>query len=360
MIETSRAAHDARRNEVRAWQAIVAKHQRSHTWRAVWQLVNTFGSYFALWYLLYVSLSISWWLTVPLAIVAGGVLIRAFIIFHDCGHDSFFASKRANQVVGFVAGLLAAAPYRHWSWQHAVHHATSGDLDRRGVGDIWTLTVQEYLAASRWKRLAYRLSRNPFVLFVLAPFFLVLVMHRFSSATAGPRERRSVWITNGLLAAMVTGMCLVFGVVPYLIIQAIIIAVAASAGVWLFYVQHQFDETYWERGEQWEYTAAALRGSSFYKLPRILQWFSGNIGFHHVHHLSPRIPNYNLERCHDSDPLFQEIRPLTVRSSFKSFGRHLWDEAARELVSFRMMRERQRQRQRESASRSVEKRSAVG
>ncbi len=323
-------------------------------------MVNTFGSYVALWCLLYWSLSVSWWLTVPLAIVAGGVLIRTFIIFHDCGHGSFFESKWANDVVGSVAGVLTFAPYRHWRWQHAVHHATSGNLDRRGVGDIWTLTVQEYLAASRWTKVAYRLARNPIVLFVIAPFFLVLGMHRFSSAQAGPRERHSVWWGNVLLVCFATGMSFLFGLVPYLVIQSIIVAVAASAGVWLFYIQHQFEGTYWERGEKWDYTAAALRGSSFYKLPRVLQWFSGNIGFHHVHHLSPRIPNYNLERCHDSDPIFQEIRPVTVRSSLKSFGYHLWDESAKKLISFRRLRDIQLQHRRDAQSAGAKKRSAAG
>ena len=210
---------------------------------------------------------------------------------------------------GFVTGVLTFTPYHHWRWEHATHHATSGDLDRRGTGDIWTLTVQEYLDSSRWKRFAYRLARNPVVLFVLAPLFLLLVKHRFPKAEASRRERYSVYGTNLAVLGMATALIWVFGLKAYLLIQLTVLLVAGSAGFWLFYVQHQFEGVYWERGDDWDYTTAALQGSSFYKLPRVLQWFSGNIGFHHLHHLSPRIPNYHLERCHEADPCFRACRP---------------------------------------------------
>ena len=301
-------------------------------------MINTFGSYAALWWLIYLSLPISWWLVVPLAILAGGFVVRIFIIFHDCGHGSYFKSRRANDVVGFIAGVLTFTPYYHWRWEHNVHHATSGHLDKRGVGDIWTMTVQEYLEASRWKRFAYRLARNPFVLFVIAPLYVFLVRQRFPSSKANPRERMSVWWMNLAIVALAAALSFVFGLKNYLLIQLIIISVAGSAGVWLFYVQHQFEDVYWERGEDWDYTRAALEGSSFYKLPRILQWFSGNIGFHHIHHLSSRIPNYNLEACHNADPLFDSVKPITLLFSFKSLTFRLWDENARRLVSFRQLR----------------------
>jgi omega-6 fatty acid desaturase (delta-12 desaturase) len=206
------------------------------------------------------------------------------------------------------------------------------------MGDAWTLTVQEYLEASRWKRFAYRLARNPFVLFVIAPFFLFIVSQRFPSSKASRRERQSVWAMNVAVLCMVVAMCAIFEIVPYLVIQLIAIVVAGSAGIWLFYVQHQFEDGYWERSENWEYTAAALKGSSFYKLPKVLQWFSGNIGFHHIHHLSPRIPNYNLERCHQSDFLFQNVKPVTLIASLKSLKFRLWDEKARKLVGFGHLR----------------------
>jgi omega-6 fatty acid desaturase (delta-12 desaturase) len=291
-----------------------------------------------LWYLMYRTHAVSWWLTVPLAVLAGAFLVRVFIIFHDCGHGSFFKSRVANDITGVIAGVLTLTPYYHWRWEHNIHHATSGHLDKRGIGDIWTLTVQEYLEASRWKRFAYRLARNPFILFVVAPVYLFIVRQRFSSPNANPRERHSVYLMNLAIAGMALGLSMAFGIKAYVLIQLIIVAVAGSAGVWLFYVQHQFEGVYWERGENWDYTAAALQGSSFYKLPKILQWFSGNIGFHHIHHLSARIPNYNLERCHKSDPLFQQVNPVTLFGSFKSFTFRLWDEQRRKLVGYRHLR----------------------
>ena len=225
-------------------------------------------------------------------------------------------------------------PYDHWRWEHALHHATSGDLDRRGTGDIWTLTVQEYLESSCWKRFAYRLARNPFVLFVLAPLFLFLVKHRLSKSKAGRQERNSVYWTNLAVLGMAIGLTLLFGIKAYLLLQLIILLVAGAGGFWLFYVQHQFEGVYWQRGDDWDYTAAALQGSSFYKLPRILQWFTGNIGYHHIHHLSARIPNYNLERCHRAHLLFQSVKPVTLFASFKSFTFRLWDEQRRKLVGY--------------------------
>jgi len=287
---------------------------------------------------MYFTVHISWWLTVPLAILAVGFLVRIFIIFHDCGHGSFFKSQRANHILGTITGFLTFTPYFHWRWEHSVHHATSGDLDRRGTGDVWTLTVQEYLESSRWKRFAYRLARNPIILFVIAPLFLFLIRERFVTDGAGKKERRSVYLTNGALAAMVLALCMAFGWEAYLIIQLIVVGVGTSVGVWLFYVQHQFEGVYWERSDQWDYTTAALKGSSFYKLPKILQWFSGNIGFHHIHHLSPRIPNYHLEKCHEAEPLFQTVKPVTLWSSLKSFTFRLWDEKERRLVGFRHLR----------------------
>lgn len=310
--------------------------------KAIWQMANTFGSYALLWWLMYVSLPISWWLVLPLAVLAGGFVVRIFIIFHDCGHGSYFKSRRANDVVGFVSGVLTFTPYYHWRWEHNVHHTTSGHLDKRGVGDIWTMTVEEYLQSSKWKRFAYRLARNPFILFIIAPLYLFLVRQRFPSANANPRERQSVWWMNFAILTLAVSLGWVFGFKNYVLIQLIITAVAGSCGVWLFYVQHQFEDVYWERGRDWDYTRAALEGSSFYKLPRILQWFSGNIGFHHIHHLSARIPNYNLEACHQSDPLFQSVKPLTFFASLKSLTFRLWDEQGRKLVGFGQIRKSRR------------------
>jgi len=270
-------------------------------------------------------------------VLAGGFLVRVFIISHDCGHRSFFGSAKANDLLGFITGVLTVTPYYHWRWEHAIHHATSGDLDRRGTGDVWTLTVQEYLEASRWKRFAYRLARNPVILFGVAPLFLFLIKHRFPAAQAGRRERHSVAWTNLALVGVAAGMSWVFGLKAYLLLQLAVIMVAGSAGVWLFYVQHQFDGVYWERSEAWDYSTAALKGSSFYKLPKVLQWFSGNIGFHHIHHLSPRIPNYHLEKCHRAEPLFHAVKPVTLLGSLKSFTFRLWDERRQKLVGYRAL-----------------------
>jgi omega-6 fatty acid desaturase (delta-12 desaturase) len=317
-----------------AWKKTVARYQQPSIWRGAWQIANTLIPYAGLWYLMHFTVAISWWLTIPVAILAGGFLVRAFIIFHDCTHGSFFKSATANHVLGTMMGALTFVAYFHWRWEHSIHHATSGDLDRRGTGDVWTLTVQEYLESSRWKRFAYRLARNPVVLFVLAPLALFLVIERVPSLKAPPRERYSVYWNNLAIGAIAAGMIWLFGLKAYLIIQTTVVLVAGSAGVWLFYVQHQFEGVYWERNTNWDYATAALQGSSFYKLPKVLQWFSGNIGFHHIHHLSPRIPNYNLERCHKSEPLFQTVKPVTLVSSLKSFTFRLWDEQRRRLVGY--------------------------
>ncbi len=316
----------------------MAEHQKPNALRASWQLVNTVGSYLALWAIKSFTLSISWWLTIPLAILAGGLLVRVFIIFHDCGHGSFFKSSRANNFWGFVTGLLSLTPYYHWKWEHSVHHATTGHLDKRGVGDIWTMTVQEYLQSSSWRRFSYRLARNPFVLFIIAPLYVFFIHHRFPLPQAKLRAKASVWIMNLALVGMAFGMSAIFGFLPWLFIQLTITAVAGSVGVWLFYVQHQFEDAYWERGDDWNYVDAAMKGSSFYKLPKVLQWFTGNIGYHHIHHLSSRIPNYNLERCHRSDLMFQTITQLTMWSSLKTLTYRLWDENAKKLISFRQLR----------------------
>ncbi len=317
-----------------SWKDIVARYQKPSVGRGLWQVANTLIPYAALWYLIYLSVSVSWWLTLPLAVLAGGFLVRVFIIFHDCGHGSFFKSPTANHILGGITGVLTLTPYFHWRWEHAIHHSSSGDLDRRGTGDIWTLTVQEYLESSRWRRFAYRLARNPFVLFVLAPLFLFLMMQRVPALKAPRRERISVYWTNFAIGVMAAGLIALFGLKAYLIIQLTILLVAGAAGVWLFYVQHQFEGVYWERNEQWDYATAALQGSSFYRLPRVLQWFSGNIGFHHIHHLSPRIPNYHLEKCHQSEPLFQTVKPVTLLSSLRSLSFRLWDEQRRKLVGY--------------------------
>jgi omega-6 fatty acid desaturase (delta-12 desaturase) len=281
---------------------------------------------------------LSYWITLALAVPAGALLVRIFVLFHDCTHGSFFRTSRANEVWGFIMGVLAFTPFREWRHEHALHHASSGDLDRRGHGDVWMLTVQEYLEASGWKRLGYRFARNPFVLFLLAPFYLFLIDHRFPRTGAGKRERASVHWANAAILGVASTASFAVGLKTYLLVQVPVLMVAGTAGIWMFYVQHQFEDAYWERGKDWDFVAAALKGSSFYQLPGFLQWLTGSIGFHHVHHLSPAIPNYNLENCHWEHPMFQEVKPLTMRSSLKSLRLRLWDEQRRKLISFGRLR----------------------
>lgn len=327
-----------------SWKQAIAKHQVPRLRKSLWQILNTLIPYLALCGVMYWTLGVSYWLTLAVAVVAAAFMVRTFMLFHDCAHGSFFRSQRANHLLGFVAGVLTFTPFEQWRHTHALHHATSGDLDRRGTGDIWTLTVQEYVEASRSKRLAYRVFRNPFVLFVIAPTYLFLVGQRFPARGSGSRERRSVYWTNGTLLMIGIAMSLTIGLKAYLLIQIPVMMLAGTAGLWLFYVQHQYDGVYWQRRPQWSFVEAALHGSSYYKLPRLLQWFSGNIGFHHIHHLSPCIANYNLEACHRAAPLFESVKPLTLFASLRSMAFRLWDEKSGRLVGYRRLREVRRQR----------------
>ncbi len=303
---------------------------------------HTLIPYAALWYLMYLATAHSWWLPLLFVIPAAGFLVRTFIIFHDCVHGSFFQSRRANEGVGLLTGALTFMPFRRWRAEHIRHHATSGNLDKRGTGDIWTLTVEEYLASPWWRRCAYRIARNPIAMLAIAPLFIFVVQQRFAPRRGDRRERESVQWTN-LIVAIAFGLCAAFGIRTYLLLQLSIMAVAGAAGVWLFYVQHQFEGVYWGRKDDWDYTAAALSGSSYYKLPAVLCWFTGNIGFHHIHHLSPAI-RLSPAALSPPHPRFSEVNTLTMLTAFRSFGVHLWDEADPGLVGFahvRALRRRQ-------------------
>jgi len=316
------------------WQRIVAKYQNPQRSKSIGQLCNTLIPYIILWGLMAASLKVSYWLTLALAVVAGGFLVRLFIIFHDCGHRSFFKSEKANRFWGYITGVLCFTPTDYWWSEHSRHHATAGDLDHRGVGDVWTMTVEEYLQATRWTRIKYRFARNPVCLFLIAPAFLFLVVHRFPRKIKAGRSVQSVHATNLGILLTAAALSLGLGLKSYLMIQLPVVIVAASAGVWLFYVQHQFEGVYWERNPKWDYFTEALKGSSFYKLPRVLQWFTGNIGYHHVHHLSPRIPNYFLERCHKEAQFSKAVKAVTFLASLKSLTFRLWDEQHGRLVGF--------------------------
>ena len=320
-----------------AWYPATAPYAKRDARKAVWQLIDTLLPYAAPWVLMIflVRNGYPYWVTLALAIVAGGLLVRIFIFFHDGCHGSFFASRRANALLGYATGILVFTAFDDWRRAHGTHHATFGDLDRRGTGDVWTMTVAEYRAAPRRTRLAYRFFRNPLVLFGPGPLVLFLIINRFPTAGAKRRDRISVIATDLAIAAVVGLASATIGLRTYLLIQLPILLVASSIGMWLFYVQHQFEGVYWARHENWHPMRVALEGSSYYRLPKGLQWFTGNIGLHHVHHVRPRIPNYNLQQCFEETPALQAVRPLTVRSSLKSLRLHLWDEAGHRLVSFR-------------------------
>lgn len=316
------------------WRNAVAGFERPSLPRSLGQIATSLIPYFALWVAMYYSLSVSYWITLALAIPAGGFLIRIFIICHDCGHGSFFKSKRANRIFGFICGVMPFIPSYYWSLEHAKHHAHGGDLDNRGDGDIWTLTVEEYLAAPLKTRIHYRIYRNPFVMFGIGPLYTFMIRYRFWTKKDGSRARRSTIETNLAILAIIVVASLTIGFKAYLMIQLPVMIVAGTSGVWLFYVQHQFETTYYERHNEWSYVLEALEGSSYYQLPRIFQFFSGNIGFHHVHHLSPRIPNYYLERCHNANAIFRNVRNITFWSSFKSLTYRMWDEERKHLVGW--------------------------
>jgi len=268
-----------------------------------------------------------------LAVPTAGFLIRTFIVFHDCAHGSFLRSRRANDWLGIALGLLVWLPFRGWQHEHAVHHATAGNLDKRGTGDITTLTVAEYNALPAWRRLGYRLFRNPLVMFGLGWLLVLVLKPRFVPRGSSRRVRNSILATNVALALIVAAACLTIGWRDYLLVQGPVFFVAGAAGIWLFYVQHQFEDTYWQSQSEWRYDHAALEGSSYLKLPRVLQFFTGNIGFHHVHHLSVNIPNYNLESAHTQTSL-REVPELTLRDALRATRLKLWDERRGRLVTF--------------------------
>jgi omega-6 fatty acid desaturase (delta-12 desaturase) len=316
----------------------LAVYQRPGRWKSVWQLSTNLIAYGLLWYVAYLALAYSIWLALPVIALLTGFLVRLFIIFHDCGHGSFFKSRRANNCWGIVTGIVVFTPYYHWRDAHARHHATSGNLDRRGEGDIWLMTLREYLQAPRWERFKYRLYRNPAVMFLLGPVLLTLVTNRFPGRAPSRSDRWSVYSTNAVLAVVSTIMILLVGWKAFLLIQLLALFLSHIAGVWLFYVQHQFEGVYWKRDSEWDFVTASLLGGSFYKLPGIMRWFSGSIGYHHVHHLNARIPNYNLARCQKNVQALQEAKSIGIFASLRSLTFRLWDEDKGRLISFKEAR----------------------
>ena len=320
------------------WMEIVSKYNFSDPVKSWWQLINSFIPYILLWAAMIWSLDISYWLTLFLAIFASGFLVRIFIIFHDCGHGSFFKSQRLNRFVGIISGLMAFTPYHKWHHDHKEHHETVGNLDKRGTGDVKTLTIEEFLERSTWNRFRYRLYRHPIFLFGIAPFLVFILQHRMPKKYMNRKEHLQLHLSNLALIVAVIFLMWALGWKTYLLIQLPVLYISSVSGLWLFYVQHQYEHVVWTRGKEWNYKDIALEGSSYYKLPKVLQWFTGNIGFHHIHHLSPRIPNYKLPVCHQENPIFQDIKPITFLASFRSLNLRLWDEKRKKLVGFNALR----------------------
>ncbi|MEW5594130.1 fatty acid desaturase [Peribacillus frigoritolerans] len=313
----------------------IAPFEQSTTKQSIWQIINTLGPFIILWYLAYISLSVSYWLALIPAVFAAGFLTRIFIIFHDCTHHSFFKDRRANRIVGTIMGVLTLFPFDQWGHEHSVHHATSGNLDKRGTGDIWTLTVDEYLAAPFKLRFAYRFYRNPLVMFGLGPIYVFLFKNRFNRKGARKKEKNNTYLTNVLIVVFAALLCLAVGWQSFLLVQGSIFMISGSIGIWLFYVQHTFEDSYFEENEEWEYVLAAVEGSSFYKLPKLMQFLTGNIGYHHVHHLSPRVPNYKLEMAHNNTQPLENVPTITLATSLRSLRFRLWDEESKNFVSFK-------------------------
>jgi omega-6 fatty acid desaturase (delta-12 desaturase) len=317
----------------------VARYQQSDVRHSVFQLVTTLVPLLVAMVVLYRSLVFPYWVTFLLSVPTAGLLVRTFILMHDCAHGSFFPSRRANDLVGWVTGVLTLTPFGAWRRDHALHHASSGDLDRRGHGDIDTLTVREYLARAPMGKLRYRLFRNPLVMFGLGPIQFILNNRRQpSGASTADRKDSSVASTNLALLLGMTAASFWIGPRAVFLIYFPPMYLAAAAGIWLFYVQHQFEGTYWKDHGDWDYATAAIRGSSYFKLHPILRWFTGSIGLHHVHHLGPRIPNYRLERCHAENALFHDVTVVTLRESVRTLRLTLWDEDRQQLVGFRDVR----------------------
>lgn len=319
----------------RNWRALVAPYAQASAGHSIWQLASTVALLVVALVALYWARKVSYLLTLVLSLPTAGLLTRTFIIMHDCGHGSYFASRRANDIVGVLTGFLTFMPYAKWRREHALHHASSGDLDRRGIGDIYTLTMREYFSKGWMGRLSYRLSRTPAFLLTIGPIYFF--MHqRFPSLRKGAArdELTSVLLTNISLAGLIAILVMVLGTRTLLTTYLPAYYLSVFAGIWLFFAQHQFEDAYWAEHEEWDYAAAAIRGSSYLKLPRVLQWFTGNIGLHHIHHLNSMIPNYRLQDCMDAMPALARINRLTILESLGCTRLVLWDEDRRCLIGF--------------------------
>jgi omega-6 fatty acid desaturase (delta-12 desaturase) len=322
-----------------SWKTSLAPYARPDVRRSVLDLLTSVVPYVAGFVAMYLLLDVSYLLTLVVALPTAGFLLRTYIVFHDCAHGNFLPSKRANHVVGVFTALLVYTPFAAWRHSHAMHHASAGDLDRRGDGDVPTMTVAEWNAASRGERFVYRATRSPWVMFTLGPFVALVIQPRIWKRTDRKRIQNSIKGTNIALVLGVAALCVLMGPVAFLAVQVPLVVLAGGAGIWLFFVQHQYEDAYWESTDSWDYAEAALQGSSYLKLPKVLQFFSGNIGLHHVHHLSAKVPNYHLQAAHDSSEIFREVPVLTLRDGLRSMRLKLWCEDRKRLVTWKQAAE---------------------
>jgi omega-6 fatty acid desaturase (delta-12 desaturase) len=334
-------------------KAAIKRFQSPVLWKSLWQAASSLAAFVMICVAMYASLTATYWLTLGLSLLAAGFVVRIFIIQHDCGHGSFFRSRPANSALGLVCSLVTLTPYASWRRQHVRHHANWNDLDRRRSGmDIYStcLTVAEYRALSRWRRAVYRLSRQPLIAIVLLPPLIFLLLYRvpFDAPGTWARERSAVFGTNIAIAAVIGGLGLLLGFEQVLLVQLPIMVIASIIGVALFSVQHRFETALWQRRTDWNFQAAALEGSSYLRLPKVLQWFTGNIGFHHVHHLNPRIPNYRLASCHAAVPTLRTVPALSLGGGLRSLSLALWDEKRGGMIGFGRAHEEERQGSRRS------------
>lgn len=328
------------REKTKQLKMAVTPYATSDMKKSIIQIINTIIPMIGLWIAAYLILPYTVLGAIGLSIITAGFVVRTFIIFHDCTHGSFFKNKKANDLMGFITGVLTLFSYEKWKREHMIHHASSSNLDKRGIGDIWVMTVDEYLEASKWKRFCYRAYRNPLVMFGLGPLYLVLIDSRFNHKDARKKERINTYLSNICIVAIVTGIILLTNVQSYLIIHGTTMFVAGALGIWLFFIQHTFEDSYFENQKEWDYVKAAIEGSSYYKLPLILQWITGNIGFHHVHHLAPRVPNYKLQEAHTKTPPLQRATTITLKTSIESLRYKLYDSSNKHFITFKEVKKR--------------------
>jgi acyl-lipid omega-6 desaturase (Delta-12 desaturase) len=330
------------RESARQWARMVRRHNAPQRLRSVWQLVNTIIPLVVIWGLMMMAVDGAYWVTLLLSVPAAAFTVRLFILQHDCAHHAFFQSRRLNDWIGAVIGVITLTPHEYWRRSHNAHHATCGNLQKRGIGDVSVLTVAEYDALSARQRLAYRFYRNPWTILVIGPIFLFVFKHRLpmDMIRRHPDLLKSVMASNLGLAVLIVVLGSAFGYLNLLMVQAPIVFLSSAAGVWLFYVQHQFETTYWQNENEWDFFEASVMASSYYDLPQPLRWFSGDIGIHHIHHLSCRIPNYRLAECLAEIPALKAINRLSLRASLSCLRLALWDEGTQRLISFGNWRQR--------------------